>query len=58
MNLQKIQYFDPQAKCWLYGWLHGFTTKGHVIIEQCHAGVVVIPDWQIRSLDTVDYDEE
>jgi hypothetical protein len=50
MNNTTIAYYDSIAKDWYCGWLKGFTQESHAIIEKVNGGVIVIPDWQLRSL--------
>lgn len=50
MNSPTLAYYDPIAQEWYAGWLKGFTVDSHVIIEKVGGGVIVLPDWQLRSL--------
>lgn len=50
MNSPTLAYYDPIAQEWYAGWLKGFTDDYHAIIEKVGGGVIVLPDWQLRSL--------
>ena len=50
MNSPTLAYYDPIAQEWYAGWLKGFTVDSHAIIEKVGGGVIVLPDWQLRSL--------
>lgn len=45
-----LAYYDPEAREWYCGWLKGFTVDYHAIIEKVNGGVIVLPDWQLRSM--------